>query len=192
MCVDFLQNVFDDKKALFYFLICDSFFLRLRFLILYICDKFMHLITIWNLFFFLIRNCFVYYWGVIFLSRLGISPASDDEDEDDEHEEEFYWTEVEVNVATSVDLHPEHTHPPSPPFNPPRTAPMHPPAAAAAAPPGPAPLSTAHFLPPTRMLHPGNSPALTMVSSPPTLSHMDMARPPHEGKHQGHQPCLGF
>lgn len=114
------------------------------------------------------------------LGRQEISSDHSDSDSDDEddHEEEFYWTEVEVNVATWVDpCEPLVSH----------TVPV------ATQPTAPAMTLTITQTPPTPM--PTQQPMVAEtpnippqpshtkyvhVSSPPTLSHMDMARPPHE------------
>nr|XP_027206951.1 SLC2A4 regulator-like [Penaeus vannamei] len=117
----------------------------------------------------------------IHLGREEVSSEHSDSDSDDEddHEEEFYWREVEVNVATWVDpcepLVAPVVPPPTPPAPPAMTVTVAPspptPPAAVAQPMGvgipPGPIQPSH-------------PQYIHVSSPPTLSHMDMARPPHE------------
>lgn len=107
--------------------------------------------------------------------------SDSDSDDEDDHEEEFYWREVEVNVATWVDpcepLVAPVVPPPTPPAPPAMTVTVAPspptPPAAVAQPMGvgipPGPIQPSH-------------PQYIHVSSPPTLSHMDMARPPHEGQ----------
>nr|XP_053635677.1 zinc finger protein 704-like isoform X2 [Cherax quadricarinatus] len=105
------------------------------------------------------------------------SDHSDSDSDDDDHEEEFYWTEVEVNVATWVD-------------------PCEPLVASITPAVTPAPLTTLKLItsPPTPTSNSPHAVGITFptvpvqqsqpqyihVSSPPTLSHMDMARPPHE------------
>ncbi|XP_068203165.1 zinc finger protein 395-like [Palaemon carinicauda] len=102
--------------------------------------------------------------------------SDSDSDDEDDHEEEFYWTEVEVNVATWVDpCEPLVTH-----------------SVPASTPPAPAMALTLTTMPailpsqppiiadvPNIPVQPSH-PKYVHVSSPPTLSHMDMARPPHE------------
>ncbi|CAL4239689.1 unnamed protein product [Meganyctiphanes norvegica] len=108
--------------------------------------------------------------------------SESDSDSDDDHEEEFYWTEIEVNVATWVDpceplsLSPAPVSPPPPPTPPmaftfttsPTPAILTPIAA-------PQPICT-----PTFSSFTSPPQYIQVYSPPPTLSHMDMARPPHE------------
>nr|XP_045592264.1 zinc finger protein 704-like isoform X2 [Procambarus clarkii] len=116
--------------------------------------------------------------------------SESDSDDDDDHEEEFYWTEVEVNVATWVD-----------PCEPlvscviPAVTPPAPPTALklVSSPPTPAPTPnsshTVGVASPSAAVH-QSPPQYVQVSSPPTLSHMDMARPPHEDpRYKQHLGC---
>lgn len=114
------------------------------------------------------------------------SDHSDSESDEDDHEEEFYWTEVEVNVATWVDpCEPLITHsvptscssssiPPPAPAMTLTVAPTSPPPPQMATQP-PMMITDAPSMP----MQPSHT-KYVHVSSPPTLSHMDMARPPHE------------
>ncbi|RXG70627.1 Zinc finger protein [Armadillidium vulgare] len=109
----------------------------------------------------------------------------DDDDDDDDHEEEFYWTEIEVNVTTTVEPPSESVSPPNlnpsrPRIIPPSGRPIQTPAPQVTTSTSSSPLSNMQFFSPSKSVHVGNSSPLTLVSSPPTLSHMDMARPPHE------------
>lgn len=102
--------------------------------------------------------------------------SESDSDDEDDHEEEFYWTEVEVNVATWVDpCEPLVTHSvPAPTLPAPAMALTLPPAPVTL-PSQPPIIADAPNIPPQP-----SHPKYVHVSSPPTLSHMDMARPPHE------------
>ena len=125
-------------------------------------------------------------------SDLSDSEDSDDLDSDVVHEELFYWREVEVNVATWV-VEPNDLLPSSLPPMPIPSASLT--SKAPSSPPQPQPTAvtpqtqiTPVGVPPPPQPQPplGQSqpapPHYIHVSSPPTLSHMDMARPPHEGR----------
>ncbi|KAK3888234.1 hypothetical protein Pcinc_007692 [Petrolisthes cinctipes] len=134
------------------------------------------------------------------LGREEVSSEHSDSDSDDEddHEEEFYWTEVEVNVATWVDpceplvnlaLPPAITTTlptavPAPPITTTTTITTTNKMITPTPPPPPPPVPSAPQSPGVTLTgvpalqH--TQPQYIHVSSPPTLSHMDMARPPHE------------
>ncbi|XP_063868203.1 zinc finger protein 704-like isoform X3 [Scylla paramamosain] len=120
--------------------------------------------------------------------------SDSDSDDEDDHEEEFYWTEVEVNVTTWVDPCEPLVTPTAPPATPPAHPVLGAPQKVLTIPPTtviPQPLGTTC---PSVLPQP-TSPQYIHVSSPPTLSHMDMARPPHEDpryKHTASSPAASL
>lgn len=120
--------------------------------------------------------------------------SDSDSDDEDDHEEEFYWTEVEVNVTTWVDPCEPLVTPTAPPATPPTHPVLATPQKVLSIPPTtvtPQPLGATC---PSVLPQP-TSPQYIHVSSPPTLSHMDMARPPHEDpryKHTGSSPAASL
>ncbi|KAB7498892.1 hypothetical protein Anas_07106 [Armadillidium nasatum] len=103
-----------------------------------------------------------------FVLNLVCGSYDDDDDDDDDHEEEFYWTEIEVNVTTTVEPPSESVSPPNlnpsrPRIIPPSGRPIQTPAPQVTTSTSSSPLSNMQFFSPSKSVHVGNSSPLTLT-----------------------------